>query len=91
MNRIESKRIVIGNYPKLRFLAMPGFCYSKSGLSTIITVVAVEGGVNDWSAYHQTPWIDSDEASVAANGDKLPQEVAEQIFPDWAKELSWRD
>jgi hypothetical protein len=92
MQNIESKRIMLGNYPELHFLAMPGFCWAKEGgLGAIITVVAVEGAVQDWSAYHQTPWIDSNEASVAANGDKLPQEVAELIFPEWAKKFSWRN
>jgi hypothetical protein len=91
MQHTEFKRIMIGTYDGLHFLTLPGFCWAKHGIQHIITVVAVEGGIQDWSAYHETPWIGSDEYSVAANGDKLPQEVAEQIFPDWAKKYYWRD
>lgn len=91
MDHVESKKVMIGNHKDLHFLAMPGFCWAKDGgLGKIITVVAVEGGVQDWTAYHETPWTGSDQFSIASNGDKLPQEVAEEIFPEWAKKFKWR-
>ncbi len=90
MRHIESKRIAICNYKDLHFLATPGFCWAKEGLDKIITVVAIVGEVNDWAAYHETPQTGSDKYSVLTIGDKLSQEVASLIFPEWAKKYEWR-
>jgi len=58
-----------------------------------VLIVAVEGAVEDWSAYigavpgknHDKEWH-----LVKEDGSKLPRKVAEYYFPSW-KELRWRD
>lgn len=42
MQHTESKRIMIGTYPDLYFLAMPGFCWSKHGIQHIINQEQLE-------------------------------------------------
>lgn len=59
-----------------------------------VVVVAIQGGVKDWSAYigavpgdnHEKEW-----RSVADHGTKLPKEFAFLLFPNWAEELMWRE
>ena len=64
-------------------------------LDTRVIVVASQGGRgDDWAAYigavkgkcHAEEWED-----VLDHGTKLPQEIAEAIFPYWAKNYTWRD
>lgn len=58
-----------------------------------VITVAKEGAVNDWAAYigavegvnHTSEW-----QHVADFGTKLPQEVAEVLFPTFAKRFTWR-
>ena len=62
-------------------------------LAIDVIVVAVEGEVEDWSAYigavagqnHDYEW-----QKVRDYGSKLPKEIAELLFPDF-KKLQWRD
>ena len=61
-------------------------------LSAKVIVAAREGAVGDWAAYigavpghnHEKEYEE-----VLANGEKLPQEVAEVLFPNF-KRLRWR-
>jgi len=42
----------------------------------------------DWTAYFSTPFTFGD---VLNCGNKMPQQVAEELFPEWAKKgLNWR-
>jgi len=58
-----------------------------------VIAVAVEGYAGDWTAYigavagenHEKEWRD-----VAEHGSKLRKEVAEAIFPHFAKQFVWR-
>lgn len=61
-------------------------------MSTKVLCVAVEGSVGDWTAYidavegesHSVEWQE-----VKDHGSKLPQEIAEILFPNF-KGLRWR-
>jgi hypothetical protein len=63
-------------------------------LSAHVIVVAKEGGAKEWAAYidavpgysHAHEWL-----RVLEEGSKLPQKVAEVLFPDFAAEFIWRD
>lgn len=58
-----------------------------------VVVVAKEGSTGDWSAYIGAVRGDSHEREwrrVMTDGSKLPQNVAEVIFPDFAKQFEWR-
>jgi hypothetical protein len=64
------------------------WCWNGESPDRAITVVAVEGSIGDWAAYFETPTC---MGMVKEYGDKLPRKTAEAIFPDWAKEKSWRE
>jgi len=49
------------------------------------------GGGYDWAVYEQTPYSGSGTEGVAAHGSKILRSLAEELFPEWAKVLSWRD
>jgi len=61
-------------------------------LDKCVLAVAKEGAAQDWAAYigavpginHEREWH-----TVVSEGSKLPQEVAELLFPDF-KDLTWR-
>jgi hypothetical protein len=63
-------------------------------LDARVIAVAVEGENKDWSAYigavsgkdHTEEWKE-----VLKKGSKLPKEVAEVLFPDFAEQFRWRD
>jgi len=63
-------------------------------LHTRVIVVAVEGSIGDWTAYiadvpgesHDYEWQE-----VMRSGAKLPREVAEALFPDFAAKFIWRE
>ena len=49
---------------------------------------AKRGDNNDWAAYVETPYPDGNQVG---RGMKLPQDVAEDIYPEWAEsDLHWR-
>ena len=58
-----------------------------------VLAVATEGAINDWAAYigavagenHIT-----EAEGVRKHGSKLPQTIAEYLFPYFAKRFKWR-
>lgn len=61
-------------------------------LDRCVLAVAKEGAVRDWAAYIGTvPGVNYEREwqAVVYDGSKLPQEVAELLFPDF-KDLTWR-
>ena len=63
-------------------------------LAREVLVVAVQGGRgDDWAAYiGAVPGMDHDREweEVARSGSKLPREVAEVLFWDFADKYEWR-
>lgn len=60
-------------------------------LGSKILCVAVEGTVDDWSAYIGTINDSWDEwVLIAYKGTKLQQRIAKAIFPHFAKKYKWR-
>ena len=62
--------------------------FSEKSEDHEVEVIAVEGAIKDWTAYVETPNMPFHD--TAAYGDKLPQSVAERLFPSWAKWFTWR-
>lgn len=61
-------------------------------LDSKVLVVAVEGAVEDWACYIGVVRGDNHQREyeyVARRGTKLPQKIAELLFPNW-KHLRWR-
>jgi hypothetical protein len=58
-----------------------------------VLVVATEGWAGDWTAYigavpghvHEREWEE-----VLHHGSKLPQKIAELLFPDFTEKYMWR-
>ncbi len=86
----EAKLVRLRDNPFLSSLVEQGMVYESSSLDKEITVVAAKGNYDDWAAYFETPWTPFGAALVAEYGNKLPEEAAAQLFPDWAKGLKWR-
>lgn len=62
-------------------------------LDSKVLVVAVEGTVLDWAAYIgavQGEDHDSEWQQVRDHGSKLTKEIAEFLFPEFAKEFAYR-
>jgi len=62
-------------------------------LAPKVLAVAVEGSIKDWSAYIGTVKgnnHDSEAEEVARHGTKIQKEIAEFLFPNFAKEFKWR-
>jgi len=66
-------------------------------LNAEVLLVAIEGHCKDWAAYialrsyiGAVAGNNHDRPDVLKHGNKLPQKVAEAIFPDFA-DLAWRD
>ena len=58
-----------------------------------VLVVAVEGEVKDWAAYIcavEGTNHDREVESVYRHGTKISREIAEFLFPEWAKKFQWR-
>lgn len=85
--RTEEKRLKLGSHPFFKSLTGPGSTYEGEPLDKIIRVVAVEGDYDMWAVYYETPDCHGD---VAGLGNKLTEEVATALFPEWAKRLNWR-
>lgn len=85
--KIKTKKVRLGDNPFLKSLTERTMPYASASPDKVITVAAVAGRYNDWTAYYQTPWCGQ---RVAEFGNKLPEEAATQLFPDWAKRLKWR-
>jgi hypothetical protein len=86
--KIETKKVRLGDNPFLKSLTEWPRTYAGTSPDKVVKVAAVTGKHDDWAAYYQTPWCGA--AQVADFGNKLPEEAAAQIFPDWAKRLKWR-
>lgn len=86
----ESKRVKLGDNPWLKSLTEHAMVFEGQPIDYEIIVVAVRGQYGDWAAYFETPWTPFGSARVADYGNKLPETVAAEIFPEWAKELKWR-
>ena len=62
-------------------------------LDSHVLAVAVKGSIEDWSSYigavkgenHCKEYME-----VAENGTKLPRQIAEFLFPDFAERFTWR-
>ncbi len=65
------------------------------GDTEVVKVVAHEGNAGDWAAYRSSSYTqdytDGSDEAIHERGTKLKQEQAEQLFPDWARRLKWRD
>ena len=73
---------------------MPPNVIGVYAFSSRVLAVAVQGGIGDWCAYiDAVPGKDHKEEfeEVARKGEKLPQAVANVIFPHVASSLKWRD
>ena len=65
----------------------------RKALDSKVIAVASEGYNNDWTAYigavegknHEDEW-----EGVLHNGTKLPQAIAEILFPEFATKYKWR-
>lgn len=85
----ETRQVKLSDHPYLDELRDPPFVWQGYPADHIIRVTACEGYLNDWAAYMETPFtLFKDEVNF---GNKIPQDVAEAIFPEWAKsKLKWR-
>jgi hypothetical protein len=67
-----------------------GMTYQDFGPETVIKVAACEGFYDDWTAYFETPQTPFH--NVLDYGNKLPEQTAKELFPNWAKKgLKWRN
>jgi hypothetical protein len=62
--------------------------YQGKNPDTVNTVLAGTGFYNDWAAYFETPFS---KGRVKDFGNKLPEAVAKDLFPDLAKRLKYRE
>lgn len=88
--KAESKKVKLRDHPFLVALTSPGSTYQDFGLDTEVLIVACEGNTNDWTAYFRPPWLAENVELVCDYGNKLPEEVACDLFPEWAKQKKWR-
>lgn len=85
----EIKEVALKDHPFLLRLTKKGLAYDGYGPDTIIKVAACLGDYGDWTAYFSTPFTPF--GDVLHYGNKLPQQVAKELFPEWAqKGLNWR-
>jgi hypothetical protein len=85
----EIKEVALKDHPFLLGLTGKGMAYQDYSPDTIIKVAAVKGNHGDWSAYMTTPTTPF--GDVLRYGSKIPQQVAHDLFPEWAKKgLNWR-
>lgn len=68
-------------------LTEPGMVWCDFAPDKVIRLLAVKGQCGDWTAYYETP--DSGNR-LREFGRKLPEDVAGELFPDWAKRFRWR-
>jgi hypothetical protein len=88
-NEWETKEVALKDHPFLLGLTNEGMVYQDCSPDTIIKLAAHIGDHGDWTAYFSTPYTPF--GDVLNYGAKLPQQVAEELFPEWAKKgLNWR-
>lgn len=85
----EVKKVRLGDNSFLLSLTEQGMAYQGYSADTVIKVAACEGYYEDWTAYFATP--DTPFGNVVDFGNKLPEQTAKELFPEWAKrDLRWR-
>lgn len=86
----EIKAIRLADNQFLRGLVDRGMVYEGYDPEiTVIKVAACEGFFEDWTAYFETPYTPFH--NVLDYGNKLPKQIAEELFPEWAKKnFKWR-
>jgi hypothetical protein len=88
-NESEIKEVALKDHPFLLGLTNPGMVYQGCSPDTIIKIAAKRGEYGDWTAYFSTPWTPF--GNVLRYGNKMPQQAAAELFPQWAnKGLNWR-
>lgn len=88
-NDHEIKKVKLRDNPFLLGLTNRGMTYQGYGPDTIIKVAARHGNHGDWTAYFETPKTPF--GDVLNFGNKLPQQAAIELFPEWAtRGLNWR-
>ena len=87
--RSEVKDVKLGDNPFLLSLTTRGSTYQGHGPETTIKVGASRGDHGDWAAYYETPTTPF--GDVLGYGNKLPEQAAKELFPEWAElGLSYR-
>jgi hypothetical protein len=85
----EVKEVALKDHPFLLGLTNLGMTYQDYSPDTIIKVAARRGKYADWTAYFAVPTTPF--GDVLNWGNKLPEQVAIDLFPEWAKKgLNWR-
>lgn len=85
----ETKEVRLKDSPFLLQLTGRGMTYQDYGPETVIKVAACAGDYGDWTAYYETPTTPF--GNVLKYGNKLPEQVAKELFPEWTKRgLAWR-
>lgn len=85
----EIKEVALKDNPFLLGLTDQGSTYQAYSPDTIIKVAARVGDYGDWTAYYLTPFTPF--GNVLDHGNKLPEQAAKELFPEWAKKgLNWR-
>lgn len=85
----EVREVKLKNNQFLLHLTDKGMVYQGYDPETIIKVAACEGHFNDWAAYFETP--ETPFHDVVHFGNKLPEDTAKELFPEWEKKgLRWR-
>jgi len=85
----ETKDVKLKENPFLLGLTRQGMVYQHCSPDTVIKVTAAEGFYGEWAAYFETPYTPF--RNVLDYGNKLPEEVAAALFPEWTKKnLKWR-
>lgn len=84
---VEAITVNLGDIPFLNGLRQYPFSWAGAPADKEIEVVAVSNSYGGWAAYMETP---TSGRQVVSWGDKLPQDVAESLFPEWASSRQWR-
>jgi hypothetical protein len=85
----EIKEVALKDHPFLLGLTNPGMAYQGYSSNTTIKVAAQAGNYKDWTAYFLVP--STPFGDVLRYGNKMPEQVAKELFPEWAKKgLNWR-
>jgi hypothetical protein len=85
----EIKEVALKDNPFLLGLTNPGMTYQGYSLDTVIKIAACAGDYGDWTAYYLTP--STPFGDVLNYGNKLPEQAAKELFPEWDKKgLNWR-
>lgn len=83
------KEVKLKDNPFLLQLIGRSMAYQGYSPDAVIKVGACEGNYNDWAAYYETPTTLF--GNVLEFGNKLPEQAARELFPEWAKRnLKWR-